>query len=190
MRVRVRKNGAQEDRQTCNMVWAEFIHRTTRPVTEDGVSSPDPHLHCHAVAFNATYDTAEDRWKAGEFEHLVRDKGYYQAAFHSRLALKLAEMGYGIERDGNSFKLAGIDRATCENSRAAAEIIRAEAAKRLGLTTLPKTSAHLGKLTREGKSQESHEHGGAARRSGIKRLKEGALKAIVGARRGAGRRKR
>src|ERR1035441_7234080 len=28
MRVRVRKNGAREDRQTCNMVWGEFIHRT------------------------------------------------------------------------------------------------------------------------------------------------------------------
>src|SRR5271157_870046 len=36
MRVRVRKNGAQrEDRQTFNMLWGEFIHRTTRPV--DGV---------------------------------------------------------------------------------------------------------------------------------------------------------
>ena len=84
MRARVRKNGAQEDRQTCNMVWGEFLHRTTRPV--DGV--PDPQLHCHAVAFNATFDAAEDRWKAGEFGNLVRDKGYYQAAFHSRFAEK------------------------------------------------------------------------------------------------------
>jgi len=40
MRVRVRKNGAREDRQTCNMLWGEFIHRTTRPV--DGI--PDPQL--------------------------------------------------------------------------------------------------------------------------------------------------
>src|SRR5271170_6212386 len=79
MQARVRKNGAQEDRKTANMIWGEFIHRTTRPV--DG--SPDPQLHCHAVAFNATFDPVEERWKAGEFSSLVRDKGYYQAAFHS-----------------------------------------------------------------------------------------------------------
>ena len=97
------------------MVWAEFMHQTTRPVTdENGVVTPDPHLHTHAVAFNCSFDPVEQRWKAGEFERLVRDRGYYQAAFHSRLAEKLAKLGYGIERDGKSFKLAGIDRATCE----------------------------------------------------------------------------
>ena len=129
MGVRVRKNSAFEDRATCNMVWGEFIHRTTRPV--DGI--PDPQLHCHAVAFNATFDPVEERWKAGEFERIVRDKGYYQAAFHSRLAEKLAALGYGIERDGNSFSLAGIDRATTEEFSRRTEIIDAEA-KRLGLT--------------------------------------------------------
>ena len=81
MMTRVRSNKRQEDRSTSNMVWAEFIHRTTRPV--DGL--PDPQLHCHAVAFNCTFDPEEDRFKAGEFSNLVRDKGYYQAAFHSRL---------------------------------------------------------------------------------------------------------
>ena len=146
MRVRVRKGGAREDRQTCNMVWGEFIHRTTRPV--DGV--PDPQLHCHAVAFNATYDPVEDRWKAGEFEHLVRDKGYYQAAFHSRLALKLSELGYGIERDGNSFTLSGIDRATSDIFSRRAAIIRAEA-QRLGLSDI-RDKRKLGRLTREGKA--------------------------------------
>jgi len=50
------------------MVWAEFVHRTTRPV--DGV--PDPQLHCHAVTFNATFDPVEVRWKAAQFGDLVR----------------------------------------------------------------------------------------------------------------------
>jgi conjugative relaxase-like TrwC/TraI family protein len=104
MRVRVRKNGANEDRESHNMIWCDFTHRTTRPVTEDGVCLPDPHLHCHAIPLNASYDPVEKRWKAGEFECLVRDKGYYQAAFHSRLAQKLARLGYGIERDGRSFR--------------------------------------------------------------------------------------
>src|SRR5580700_705343 len=38
MMARVRSNKRREDRATSNMVWAEFIHRTTRPV--DGI--PDP----------------------------------------------------------------------------------------------------------------------------------------------------
>jgi len=77
MMTRVRAKGADEDRVTSNMVWAGFTHRTTRPV--DGL--PDPQLHMHATVFNATYDTVENKWKAAQFSNLVRDKGYYQAAF-------------------------------------------------------------------------------------------------------------
>jgi conjugative relaxase-like TrwC/TraI family protein len=149
MRARVRTDGKREDRATCNMVFAEFIHRTTRPV--DGM--PDPHLHIHAVALNATYDPVEKRWKAGEFERLVRDKGYYQAAFHSHLASKMAALGYGIERDGNSFfRLAGIDRATCDEFSRRTELIEAEA-KRLRITDA-KTKGKLGRWTREAKPEE------------------------------------
>jgi len=107
--------------------------------------------YCHAVAFNATFDPQEDRWKAGEFEHLVRDKGYYQAAFHSRLAEKLSSLGYGIERDGTSFKLAGIDRATTQEFSRRTALIEAEA-KRLGVTN-PKTLRELGRRTREAKPE-------------------------------------
>jgi conjugative relaxase-like TrwC/TraI family protein len=154
MMARVRTDGRQEDRATANMVWAEFIHRTTRPVTDDaGRSLPDPQLHCHAVAFNCTYDAVEDRFKAGEFSNLVRDKGYYQAAFHSRLAEKLRELGYGIERDGNSFRLAGIDKATAEKFSRRSAIIE-EAAERLGVTD-PHAKGELGRRTRENKDAES-----------------------------------
>src|SRR5579864_8355303 len=181
MRVRVRKNGAREDRQTCNMIWGEFIHRTTRPVTEDGVSLPDPQLHCHAVAINATFDPAEDRWKAGEFEHLVRDKGYYQAAFHSRLAEKLDALGYGIERDGNSFRLAGIDPETCKTFSRRGEIIKAEA-ERLGLIT-PQAKRMLAKKTREAKATSPMSMA-ELRKEWNKRLNDGEREAILEARRG------
>ena len=177
MRVRVRKNGAREDRQTCNMLWGEFLHRTTRPV--DGI--PDPQLHCHAVAFNATFDPQEDRWKAGEFEHLVRDKGYFQAAFHSRLAEKLSSLGYGIERDGTSFKLAGIDRATTQEFSRRTALIEAEA-KRLGVTN-PKTLRELGRRTREAKP-EIQMSMTELREQWNKRLGQGAREAISQAREG------
>src|SRR3984893_17266262 len=43
MKTRVRRELQNADRTTGNMVWAEFIHTTSRPV--DGL--PDPHLHAH-----------------------------------------------------------------------------------------------------------------------------------------------
>ena len=149
MCVRVRRNGANEDRVTGNMIWGEFTHRTTRPITEDALPLPDPHLHSHEVVLNGSYDPVEKRWKAGEFSHIVADKGYYQAAFHSRFAGKLAALGYGIERDGTSFRLSGIDAATCSTFSRRGEIVKAEA-KRLGLTTAESRNA-LARRTREAK---------------------------------------
>ena len=148
MMARVRSNKRDENRTTSNMVWGEFIHRTARPV--DGI--PDPQLHCHAVAFNATFDPEEDKWKAGEFSSLLADKGYYQAAFHSRLAGRLADLGYGIERDGKSFRLAGIESDTTRKFARRTEIIEAEA-ERLGITDAGLKS-QLGQRTREAKDSE------------------------------------
>jgi conjugative relaxase-like TrwC/TraI family protein len=178
MMARVRAGGKFEDRATGNMVWAEFIHRTTRPV--DGV--PDPQLHCHAVAFNCTYDPVEDRFKAGEFSNLVANKGLYQAAFHSRLAQNLAALGYGIERDGNSFRLAGIDKTTAEKFSRRTEIIEQEA-ERLGITDA-KAKGDLGRKTREGKDAAPAMSVPELRREWMKRLSDGERAAIVGARDG------
>ena len=89
MKTRVRKGRQDTDRTTGNMVWAEFIHTTSRPV--DGL--PDPQLHAHVFAFNTTWDEEERRWKAGQFRELKRDAPYFQAAFRVRLAGKLQESG-------------------------------------------------------------------------------------------------
>src|ERR1700688_1125527 len=52
MKTRVRMGREDTNRTTGNMVWAEFIHTTSRPV--DGL--PDPQLHAHCFVFNATLD--------------------------------------------------------------------------------------------------------------------------------------
>jgi conjugative relaxase-like TrwC/TraI family protein len=176
MMTRVRSDGKQEDRPTGNLLWAEFLHRTTRPV--GGI--PDPQLHCHAVAFNCTYDPVEDRFKAGQFSNLVRDKGYYQAAFHSRLGQNLRALGYGIERDGNSFRLGGIDKATTEKFSRRTEIIEQEA-ERLGVTDA-KAKGELGRRTREGKDAAPAMSVPALRREWLKRLSDGERDSITGAR--------
>jgi len=177
MMARVRSHNRREDRVTSNMVWAEFIHRTTRPV--DGI--PDPQLHCHAVAFNCTYDPEEEKFKAAEFSNLVRDKGYYQAAFHSRFAEKLRALGYATPRDGNSFRLAGIDAATAEKFSRRSDIIEAEA-QRLGITD-PKAKGELGRRTREGKDPDGLSVA-QLREAWKERLSGDEREAIIDARRG------
>jgi conjugative relaxase-like TrwC/TraI family protein len=145
--ARVRKGGKDTDRPTGNLIYAAHIHRTTRPV--DGM--PDPQLHCHATVFNATLDSVENRWKAVQLGDIVRDKRFYQAEFHARLAYKLSELGYGIKKVRNSFTLAGIDRSTIEKFSRRTAIIEAEAEKR-GIDD-PAAKAQLGRKTREKKSK-------------------------------------
>lgn len=146
--TRVRKNGADTNRTTSNVIWTEHFHRTTRPV--EGIV--DCQLHCHATIFNATYCDVEKKWKAIQLGDIVRDKGFYQAAFHGRLASKLATLGYGIEKDGNSFRLAGIDRETVDKFSRRTALIEAEAV-RLGIDDVASKS-QLGRRTREAKSKQ------------------------------------
>src|SRR6266566_2115318 len=106
MKTRVRRGGRDENRLTGNMVWAEFIHTTSRPV--DGV--PDPQLHAHCFVFNSTWDDEEHRWKAGQFADIKRDAPYFQAAFRVRLANRLQDLGFGVERKRDDFEIAGIPK--------------------------------------------------------------------------------
>ena len=147
-KTRVRKGGANEDRVTGNLIWCEHVHWTTRPV--DG--KPDMQLHVHATVINATWCDVEKRWKAVQFGDVVRDKGYYQAAYHARLAAKLKAIGYGIEKDGNSFRLAGIERSTDKKFSRRTGVIESEA-ERLGIKD-ESSKAKLGRRTREKKSDK------------------------------------
>ena len=143
--TRVRKRGVEENRITGNFAWAEFVHFTSRPV--GGI--PDPHLHVHAFAMNATFDPVEERWKAANYRDIKADAPYSEAFFHSRLTAKLVELGYGIERTRLGWEIAGIPRTLIEKfSRRTAEIDRLAAKK--GISD-PKAKDALGASTREGK---------------------------------------
>lgn len=147
MQARVRGRGQDENRRTGNMAWAEFIHFTARPV--DGI--PDPQLHAHNFVFNATWDSEEQRFKAGQFQDIHRDAPYYQAAFHARLADRLTDLGFGIARDGKEWELAGVPaEVIAKYSRRDAQI-EAEAKKR-GITD-PAEKSKLAAKTREHKAK-------------------------------------
>src|SRR5262249_44492269 len=130
---------------TGNLAYAEFIHHTSRPV--DGV--PDPQLHAHCFVFNCSWDNSEQEWKAGYFRDLKRDAPYFQAAFRVRLANRLQELGYAIERKRDDFELTGISAATIQKFSRRTETIKDEARKR-GITD-PKEKHDLGEKTRERK---------------------------------------
>jgi conjugative relaxase-like TrwC/TraI family protein len=148
MKTRVRKGRQDADRTTGNMVWAEFIHTTSRPV--DGI--PDPQLHAHVFAFNTTWDDKEERWKAGQFRELKRDAPYFQAAFRVRLANKLQDLGFGVERKRDDFEIAGIPAELLKRFSRRTALIE-KVAKEKGISD-PDRKAELGAETREKKDHE------------------------------------
>ncbi len=145
MKTRVRRGRKDEDRTTGNMVWAEFIHTTSRPV--DGL--PDPQLHAHVFVFNTTWDQEEERWKAGQFRELKRDAPYFQAAFRVRLANRLQALGFGVERKRDDFEIAGVPKDMLKRFSRRTALIEKVAGER-GITD-PDRKAELGAETREKK---------------------------------------
>src|SRR5271156_4519570 len=147
MKTRVRQKGQDTDRTTGNMAWAEFIHTTSRPV--DGL--PDPQLHAHVFVFNTTWDDEESRWKAGQFRELKRDAPYFQAAFRVRLANRLQDLGFGVERKRDDFEIAGIEKDVLGRFSRRTALIEKVAAEK-GITN-PDRKAELGAETREKKDK-------------------------------------
>src|SRR5579872_338775 len=150
MKTRVRTKGQNEDRVTGNMAWGRWTHRTTRPL-DDG--TPDMHLHGHVFVLNMTKDDVERRIKAGQFGDLKRDGRWWDAVFESRLAQKLNALGYATERDGDLFRIAGLDRAmTDKYSRRTKEVERKiRDLEKDGVRLSDKEKARIGEKTRQPK---------------------------------------
>ncbi|MEM7408865.1 MAG: MobF family relaxase [Myxococcota bacterium] len=145
--ARVRKDGANHNRTTGNLAWAEFIHFTARPV--EGRS--DPHLHAHCYTFNSTFDAIEECWKAVDLEEVWKRAPYYQAAFDSRFAERLQDLGFQIERHANGWELEGYSRELVETFSRRTALINAFAEAR-GIQS-DRLKDQFGALTREAKKE-------------------------------------
>ncbi len=151
MQARVRKDGAFANRVTGNILAAQYDHSTARPV--DAKTPPDPHRHRHVFVFNATYDPVERKIKAAECGDIVRDRPFYQAAFFARLASKLEQNGYVIDRRaGGLWEIAGVPQSVIETFSKRTEEIEAEA-DRQGITNEAE-KATLGAKTRANKQKD------------------------------------
>lgn len=147
-KTRVRQKGLNEDRTTGNMIWAEFVHFTARPVN----GLPDPHLHAHCYTFNTTWDDVEKKWKAAKFRDLKADAPYFEAVFHARFAKQLAEIGYRIKRTAKGWDIAGVPQRVLDEFSQRTEQVE-EKARELGITSA-KEKDGLAALTRERKQKD------------------------------------
>lgn len=147
VKVRVRKSGANDDRISGNLAWGEFTHFTTRPVDE----IPDPHLHTHCFAFNASKDPVEDLWKAAAIQDIKRDAPYFEAIFHAKLTEDLGKLGLPIVRTKTGWDFENVTPELIGKfSRRTAEIEKT--AKLLKITD-PKLKDKLGATTRAHKAE-------------------------------------
>jgi len=147
-KVRVRKGGKNEDRDTGELAWAEFTHQTARPVEGQ---APDPHLHSHCFVFNATWDETEKKFKAGKFRDIMQDMPYYKERFHKRLADKMTSLGYQVRATEKAFEIEGVPQKVIDLfSKRTDEIGRA--AKEKGITNRDELDS-LGAKTRSKKQK-------------------------------------
>ena len=149
VQTRVRRNGADEDRATGNMLWADYEHSTARAVRG---KVPDPHRHIHSVCMNLSYDPVEQRMKAAQFGNIVRDAPYWEAVFEARLAHKLEGLGYVIDRrGGKEWEIAGVPQSVIGKFSKRTDEIETEA-ERLGIVD-PNRKGELGAKTRQSKKK-------------------------------------
>ena len=105
--ARLRSGKRNSDRRTGNIVAALFQHDTSRAL--------DPHLHTHCIIFNATYDSAEHRWKALQNYEMLGAQKFAETVYYHELARALCECGYTVvnKRRGD-FEIAEIAPKICE----------------------------------------------------------------------------
>ncbi len=105
-RVRVGVANRHDNRTTGNLVAAQFTHHFARPV--DNVA--DPHLHTHNYCLSLSWDEIEGKVKAVQIGDITAHREYYEAIYHSELALAARELGYEIEGQGKYWEVDGIDK--------------------------------------------------------------------------------
>ncbi len=167
MGTRVRRDGADDNRTTGNMIYASFVHTTTRPVN----GRTDPHYHVHYYCVNATRDLAEGRWKAGEFGYIKKCAAQHQSDYHDRLISKLKANGYRVRKTKDAFEIASVSRELIDKFSSRRSIIKKalqercegierrarNLANKLQISyarSVEKIKARFGKETRERKSRK------------------------------------
>lgn len=153
--ARLRKAGQRSQRITGNTVAACFQHDTSREL--------DPHLHTHCVVFNATFDAAEDRWKALEPLSMYRAQKFAENLYYHELAKGLRSLGYEIENNRRDFEIKGVPVSVIARFSKRHQQIDAEAARRIAEDGAPGNVAELREQIAQSKRRRKQENSTADR---------------------------
>jgi|TARA_R110002124_G_scaffold287252_1_gene471888 conjugative relaxase-like TrwC/TraI family protein len=100
--TRIREDGNVTREATGNLAIASFQHGTSR--------AQDPQLHTHNVILNATQDK-DGNWRSLEPRAIYQLQKQIGAVYRQELALKVRELGYGIETGRESmFEIKGVSK--------------------------------------------------------------------------------
>ena len=112
-----RRGAGGETHEKVGLVAAVYRHGTSR--------EQDPQLHSHTMVFNVA-PRADGTIGAIESRYLYEWKMAGGAAYRSELAQGLKELGFSVERDAKSFRVAGVPQALeTEFSKRRAQIEKA-----------------------------------------------------------------
>ena len=147
--TRVRVDGNDYDRITGNLIYVPYFHQYARP---EGDGVPDPHLHCHVVVANATYDSVERKIKALQPDNMFRDSQYFQQVMYNYVAEEMIEQGYKIRAKNWYFELDKYSDELIDKFSNRTKVIEEVQAK-LGITNKD-VANNLGAKTRKAKNQK------------------------------------
>jgi conjugative relaxase-like TrwC/TraI family protein len=101
--ARVRQGNTSTDRETGNIVAAQFLHTSSRAL--------DPQLHTHFTVFNATWDGVEHRWKALQAGQMFAATRYATQVYRNELVRRIHEIGYRTVPIQDRFEIEGVQEA-------------------------------------------------------------------------------
>jgi conjugative relaxase-like TrwC/TraI family protein len=173
--TRVRQHGAMTDRTTGNLVGAAFLHSSSRAL--------DPQLHTHFTLFNATFDPAEQRWKALQTSGMFAAIHYGTAVYRNELAARLHRLGYDTRPTAHGFEVAGVAPKLIEQFSKRAKQRDAAVAKRerqLGRKLSRDEVSHVVHQSRPRKLKDSSERAVRAAQLGeMGFFEKRALRALI-----------
>ena len=106
------------------MVWASFDHSTARPV---GDNVPDPQKHAHVLVFNATRTRPKTGSRPASSPPSSGTASITPPSFYSRLARRLEDLGYAIDRrGGKEWEIAGVPQSVIDKFNKRTDEIEAE----------------------------------------------------------------
>ena len=111
------RSGPDAGQRASGMIAGTFQHGASR--------EGDPQLHTHCAIANIVERESPDIYRFSAADLDTRHKMAAGAAYRAELASQLQSMGYQVERDGTSFRLAGSDpKIEAEFSSRRAEILK------------------------------------------------------------------